>query len=381
MLHRHRIRGHPRCGHRLCGLGNVNRPRLRHRPTAANRHQSGSGLFLAARTVNAGRHDRYADPSGQRLIDRRAKQHVGLIIHLLADFADGFVNFEQRQVVATGDVDQQAARARHAGFFQQRIIDRGLGGADGAAFALGLTGAHHRLAHLRHHRFDIGEVKIDQAMHHHQVGDAAHAHVQDLIGHLERLPPGGSVGRHVEQILIGNDDQSIDILLQLGDAFVGGASAARSLEPEGFRHDTNGQDATLLRHAGNNRRGARAGAATHSSGDEHHVGAIKVTIQIVRGFLRRGTPDIGFRPGAKPLRDVRAKLHTAIGLAVRQLLRVGIGDNEIHTLQIEGDHVVDGVGPATAHPDHGNARGEIGVDLRRTVQVQGHMKFLPRMTG
>src|SRR5690606_1194837 len=108
----------------------------------------------------------------------------GFRIDLLADAVGGFVDLEQGEVRTAGDVDQHAAGALHRDIVEQRIGDRPLGGFDGAMVAVGLAGAHHGLAHLAHHRTDVGEVEVDQAGHDHQVGDAAHARLQDVVGHL-----------------------------------------------------------------------------------------------------------------------------------------------------------------------------------------------------
>ena len=70
-------------------------------------------------------------------------------------------------------------------------------------------------------------------------------------------------------------------LLQLGDAGLGDAHAARALELEGLGHHGHGQDAELLGHARDHRGGAGAGAAAHAGGDEHHVAA---------GDAPRGSP-------------------------------------------------------------------------------------------
>ena len=115
--------------------------------------------------------------------------------------------------------------------------------------ALGLAGAHHRLAHLAHHRADVGEVEIDQAGHHHQVGDAAHARVQHLVGHLEGVGEGRLLVGDPEQVLVRDDDQRVDVLLQLLDARFGELHAVRALEVERLGDDADGQDALLARGA------------------------------------------------------------------------------------------------------------------------------------
>src|SRR3546814_20361002 len=50
-----------------------------------------------------------------------------------------------------------------------------------------------------------------------------------------------------KEILVGNDDQRVDMLLQLGDAGVRRSHTALALEGEGLGHDADGQDATVAR--------------------------------------------------------------------------------------------------------------------------------------
>ena len=104
--------------------------------------------------------------------------------------------------------------ALHRGLVEQRIGDRRLGRLDGAPLAGGLAGAHHRLAHLAHHRADVGEVEIDQAFLDHQVGDAGDARIEHLVGHREGVGEGGLLVGDAEEVLVGDDDQRVDAGLQ-----------------------------------------------------------------------------------------------------------------------------------------------------------------------
>ena len=146
----------------------------------------------------------------------------------------------------------------------------------------------------RHHGADIGKVQIDHAGQHHQVGHAAHAHVQHVIGHLERFFPAGALIRDLEQVLVRDHDQRIDIFLQFGDALFGRAHALLALEGERLGDDADGEDVALARHAGDHRRRTGAGAAAHAGGDEHHVRVFEMPVQFIRRFFRRGLAD--FRP-------------------------------------------------------------------------------------
>ena len=112
-----------------------------------------------------------------------------------------------------------------------------------ALLAGGFAGAHHRLAHLAHHRAHVGEVEIDQAFLDHQVGDAGDARIEHLVGHREGVGEGGLLVGDPEQVLVRDDDQRIDDLLQLVDAGFGDAHAALAFEVERLGDDADGQDA------------------------------------------------------------------------------------------------------------------------------------------
>ena len=85
-----------------------------------------------------------------------------------------------------------------------------------------------------------------------------------------------------------------------------------------------------------------------------------MAIQLVCRFFCGGLADLRLGTGAKALSDVRAKLDPPVRPTVHKLLRVGVGDHELHALQVRRDHVVDRVGAAAADTDHGDARAEVG---------------------
>ena len=272
--------------------------------------------------VDAGRNDRDAHPPGEVVVDGAAEDDVRILGHFLTDAVRSLVHFEQSHVVAAGDVDQQAAGAGHAGVLEQRVADGGFGGAYGAVLALGLAGAHHGLAHFGHYRADVGEIEVDEAGCDHQVGDAADAHVQHMVGHLEGFAPAGALVCEPEQVLIRDDNQRVDELLQLGDAGLGGFRAPAAFKGKWLCHDTNGEHAALARHAGDHRGRTGSRAAAHASGDKHHVHAFEMMRQFVGGLFGGGTPDIWLGTGAEALRQMRAELNAAIRAAVHELLRI-----------------------------------------------------------
>src|SRR5690606_37222628 len=96
-----------------------------------------------------------------------------------------------------------------------------------------------------------------------------------------------------EEVLVGNDDQRVDMAVQLVDAFLGQLGATIALELEGLGDDAYGQNALLARRARHNRGSAGACAAAHACGDEHHVRAREMVIELVKTLLGRSAADFG----------------------------------------------------------------------------------------
>jgi hypothetical protein len=228
-----------------------------------------------------------------------------------------------------------------------------------AGLALGLAGAHHGLAHLVHHRADIGEVEVDEARTHHQVGHALDALVEHVVGHREGLGEGRLLVGEPEQVLVGNDDQRIDDLLQRLDPLVGLAHALGAFELEGFRDDADGQDAKLARGLRDDRRGPVPVPPPMPGGDEGHVRAGEVIDDLLDRFLGGTCAHGGPRACAKPLGHARAHLDAAGRLGLRERLRIGVRNHELAALKALGNHVVYGIAACPAHAEHGDARFEV----------------------
>ncbi|GBR21477.1 hypothetical protein AA3271_1003 [Gluconobacter japonicus NBRC 3271] len=67
-----------------------------------------------------------------------------------------------------------------------------------------------------------------------------------------------------------------------------------------------------------------------------------------------------------------AKLDAAFCLGMGKLLRIRVGHNELNTLELRIDHVVDGIGAAAANAYDGNAWREFNVRVRGRGKVQSH---------
>ena len=199
------------------------------------------GIHLQHRTrlrvcncVNARGNDRYPHFSFKRRIHGRSEDDVGVRVDFFADPVGRFIDFEQRHVRAARDVDKHAARALHRHVIQKRIRDGGFCGETCAVFAVTFAGAHHGFAHLAHDRTDVGKVEIDQTRDNHQVGNAADAGMKNLVRHGKGVRKRGLVVGYPEKVLVGNDNQRIDVLLHFLNAGFGDAHPVYALELERF---------------------------------------------------------------------------------------------------------------------------------------------------
>ena len=242
-------------------------------------------------------------------------------------------------------------RAVDAGL-EQRARDGHLGGRDRAVLTAGRADAHQCRARVGHDRLHIGEVEVDQAGRGDQVGDAGDALQQHLVGLLERVEHGHVAVADGEQPVVGDHDQGVDLLAELGDALLGGVGATTALERERPRHDPDGQRSDGARDPGDDRGATGAGATTLASGHEHHVGALHDLFDLVGVVLGRLGPDLGVGAGTQPTGELATDVELDVGVAHQQRLRVGVDGDELHALQPDLDHPVDGVDSTAADADH-----------------------------
>ena len=249
--------------------------------------------------------------------------------------------------------------ATHRDFAEQRIGDRRLGRLKRALVALGLARAHERGAHIRHHGADVREVEVDEALFHHQIGNAGHARAQYVVGAQEGVGEGGLLARDQEQVLVRNDDKGIDFLGQVRDAGLGGAHPALPLELERLRHHRDREHAKLLGGACDDGGRPRASAAAHAGGDEQEMHAFKMRADLLDGFLGRRGADLGLRARAKAFGYADAHLNDAAGAGCGKSLRVRVGDDELDAFKAAFDHIVHSVAASAANANDGDPRPQL----------------------
>ena len=226
--------------------------------------------------VDAGRDDGHAHATIQGRVHGGSNDDICFWINLFADAVGCFVQFKQGKVFAAGDVDKHTTRATQADFVQEWVGDGFFRRLDRAIFAGCFAGAHHGFAHLVHHGTNVCKVEVDKARTHHQVGHAFDALVKNIIGHREGFGEGSFLIRQTEQVLVWNDDQSVDDFLKRFNAGFRLTHALGAFELEWLGDDPNGQNTQLAGRLCDDWGRAGTGAAAHACGDETHVRASEV---------------------------------------------------------------------------------------------------------
>src|SRR5215212_9684374 len=217
--------------------GVVGAPHPRGRPDrlvlgrAGGLRPPGVGGRLLGGAVEPGRDHRDPDLVPQGVVDHGPEDDVGVGVGGRGDDLGGLVDLEQAQVGPARDVEQHPPGPLDRRL-QQGRGDGLLGRGHGPVLAAGLPDAHEGGAGLAHGGPHVGEVEVDQPGDGDQVGDALHTLEQDLVGELEGVQHRGGALGHLEQAVVGDDDEGVDFLLEALDALVGLGRAALALEGE-----------------------------------------------------------------------------------------------------------------------------------------------------
>ena len=136
----------------------------------------------------------------------------------------------------------------------------------------------------------VGEVDVDLAGNRDHLGDGLDALVEDGVGHLQSVFPSERLFAlvvHLEQAVVGNDDEGVDVVLQPVDAFLGVLPPGGGFEREGLAYYSHGKCAGLFGYLRDHRGSAGACAAAHAHGQEDHVGAFQGCFELLAAFPRR----------------------------------------------------------------------------------------------
>jgi hypothetical protein len=280
----------------------------------------------------------------------------------------GLLHFGEFERGRSSDVDEDAACAVDSSGFEQGRGDCPLGSFDGALGAAGGGGAHHGISHAGHDRLHVGEVTVDDPRNRDDVRDALHALAQDVVGDAEGFKEAGVFGDG-EELLIGDDDGSVDRFHQLRDAALGLLHAALAFEGKGLRDHSNRERAHFAGQRGDDGSGAGTGAAAEAGGNEDHVGTFKGFDDLVGVFERGFAADFRIGARAQAVGQLHAKLQLDRGVRHAQRLQVGIGDNEFNAFHAGVDHAVDSVAASSTYADD----FDLGVVARFFVEADANV--------
>ena len=139
----------------------------------------------------------------------------------------------------------------------------------------------------------------------------------------------GALLDHLEQAIVGDDDQRVDLVAQLLDSTIRLIGTLASLEAERASDDTDCQRAQLAGDLGDHRSCAGARSATLTGRDEHHVGPLQGLLQFIAAFQCRLLPDSRVGTCAQAPGDLRPDVNPHIGVAHQQRLRIRVDGDEL----------------------------------------------------
>ena len=120
---------------------------------------------------------------------------------------------------------------------------------------------------------------------------------------------------------------------------------------EGTRHDRDHKRAQLASHLADHRSGAGPRPAPHPGGDEHQVRALQHVTDVLGVLGDRLAPHARTGARAEALGKTLPDLDGVGRPGDGERLGVGVGRDELDTLQLLVDHPVDGVAARAANAD------------------------------
>ncbi len=174
---------------------------------------------------------------------------------------------------------------------------------------------------------------------------------EDVVCQLERLGdrhPGG----HLEELIVGDDDQGIHVLLQPLQPLLRPFPAGVALEGEGLGDDPHGEDPLPLGQSGDHRPGAGPRPAAEPRGEKDHVHSLQQIAQFMLILQGRPLAELRLTTGSPPPGQLLPDLEVLLRFGAGQYLRVGVQCHQPDPLQADTGHLVNGIDSAVPHSDN-----------------------------
>src|SRR5690606_18830399 len=146
-----------------------------------------------------------------------------------------------------------------------------------------------------------------------------------------------------------------------------------ALEEERLGHDADGECTDVLGHLRDDRRGAGAGTATHTTRHEDEIGALEGLEHLIAVLLDRLATDFRTRPGAESAGELLPYLNLHIASGVPEGLGIRVDRDELHPGELLLDHPVDCISSTAAHAHHLHPRTLRGLLLQLEYHPVPHM--------
>ena len=199
---------------------------------------------------------------------------------------------------------------------------------------------------------NIGEVQVDIALFHDQVGNALHAGLENIVCQCERFPHGQRLVQTLQQLFVRDHDQRIHVLPQLCNAPFCLHHLLFPLKSKRLCDNGNGEDPGLLCQTCNDRCCASTGATAHTSGNKYHICTLQCSFDLVLIFLGALSADIRFISGATAFGELCTDLDLRGCLGIIQSLGICIYCNIFNILYAGRHHAIQCVSAAAADANH-----------------------------
>ena len=203
-----------------------------------------------------------------------------------------------------------------------------------------------------HDTANVGKVEVDETRDSNEVGNTGNTELQNLVCHIECIIDGCVFISNVEELIIGNYDQGVNILLDLTDTTLSVHRTARTFETERTGNNCDCQDTEFTGDLSNYRSSTCTGTTTHTSGDEQHIGSADRLSDLIFTFFSSLLANRRISAASKTSGDLLTDLDRDLRLRTCECLMVCINGNKIDALNRALDHTVNSVTSAAADTDY-----------------------------
>ena len=193
---------------------------------------------------------------------------------------------------------------------------------------------------ILHDSLHVRKVQIDDGRNINQIRDSLNRLLKHFIRFLKGIRHGGAPVHNLQQLVIGNYDQSIYIIFNLLDTVDCIDHTSLGLKAEGFGHNAYRQDSHILGKLGHNRGRPGSGSASHTAGNKYHICALKHSGNLLAAFLGSLLADLRLGAGPQSFGELLADLQKLWRPAELQSLLVRIDTDKLNACNTLVNHSI-----------------------------------------